>query len=472
MTQDTSLKGARPGQIMALLFTGVFMGALDISIIGPVLHPIQKSIEITVKDLGWVYSIYVLFNLIGISFFARLSDIYGRRHIYMINIALFGIGSLLVAFSHDYGILLLGRAVQGFGASGIFPVASAVIGDVFPTEKRGRMLGLIGAVWGIAFLVGPPLAGLMLYFFEWHVLFLINIPIALVVLYYSNRMLPSVKIDKPSSLDPKGIIILGLLLGCFTYGMNNLQSKSLSEGFQSPEVWPFFLASILLTIFLINLEKHSPKPLINIKLFKSRQIRIVVVIGFLVGLLQSCFVFIPHMAGDAFHTTPAKASFMLVPFVVAMAIGSPLFGRMLDKTGSKLVILIGLVLMIISTILLSLYTSQFAIFITAGVFFGLGLSILSGSSLRYIMLNEVDIHQRALTQGLLTIFVSMGQITGGAVVSGMVARYVIMLDGYQSVFVSMSVLIGGVLFYSFWLRNKKEEKDFIKKHTANASKSM
>lgn len=471
MTQNKLIKGTRPGQILALLFAGVFMGALDISIIGPVLHPIQHTIEISVKNLGWVYSIYVLFNLIGISFFARLSDIYGRRHIYMINIALFGMGSIIVAYSHTFEILLLGRAIQGFGASGIFPVASAVIGDVFPAEKRGRMLGMIGAVWGIAFLVGPPLAGLILTFFEWHVLFLINIPIAVVLLYFSNKMLPSVRIDNPSALDPKGIIILGLLLGCFTFGMNNLQSQSLSAGIQSLSVWPFFLSSVLLTALLINLEKHSPKPLINIKLFKSRQIRLVSIIAFTAGLLQSCFVFIPHMASEAFNVTAAKASFMLLPFVVAMAIGSPLFGRMLDKTGSKVVILIGLVLMVVSTTLLSLYASQFNIFIIAGVFYGLGLSILSGSSLRYIMLNEVDVGQRALTQGLLTIFISMGQITGGAIISGMIARYIILIDGYQSVFVTMSVIIGGVLLFSIRLRNKKDEKEFIKQQTVVSKSS-
>jgi acetyl-CoA carboxylase carboxyltransferase component len=82
------------------------------------------------------------------------------------------------------------------------------------------------------------------------------------------------------------------------------------------------------------------------------------------------------------------------------------------------------------------------------------------------MLNEVDIHQRALTQGLLTIFVSMGQITGGAVVSGMVAKYVVMLEGYQAVFISISVLIAAVLLISFRLRNKKDEKEFIKSHIA------
>jgi MFS family permease len=117
--------------------------------------------------------------------------------------------------------------------------------------------------------------------------------------------------------------------------------------------------------------------------------------------------------------------------------------------------------------MLSRYPADFALFITAGVFFGLGLSVLSGSSLRYIMLNEVDIHQRALTQGLLTIFVSIGQITGGAVVSGMVAKYVVMLDGYKSVFISITVLTIGVLLISFRLRNKKDEKEFIKQHHAS-----
>ena len=146
-------------QILIILFIGVLMGALDISIVGPAIPSIEKTIMISQKNLSWIFSIYVLFNLVGISLMAKLSDFFGRRWIYLISVAIFGIGSLVVASAHDFTFLLIGRGIQGFGSSGIFPVAAAVIGDIFPVEKRGRAVGLIGAVFGIAFMMGPFIAG-------------------------------------------------------------------------------------------------------------------------------------------------------------------------------------------------------------------------------------------------------------------------------------------------------------------------
>ena len=127
----------RNGKILALLFTGVLMGALDISIVGPAIPAIEQTIRVDHKLLSWIFSIYVLFNLVGVSFLAKLSDLYGRRNIYMLSVAIFAFGSAIVALSDSITLLLVGRAVQGFGASGIFPVASAVIGDIYPPEKRG-----------------------------------------------------------------------------------------------------------------------------------------------------------------------------------------------------------------------------------------------------------------------------------------------------------------------------------------------
>ena len=126
-------------KILALLFVGVLMGALDISIVGPAIPSIEKTIDVAAKDIGWIFSIYVLFNLVGISLFAKLSDLYGRRSIYMLSLALFAIGSLVVALADDFQILLIGRSIQGFGSSGIFPVASAVIGDIFPPGKTRQV---------------------------------------------------------------------------------------------------------------------------------------------------------------------------------------------------------------------------------------------------------------------------------------------------------------------------------------------
>ena len=212
------------------------MGALDISIVGPAIPAIEKSINVDKQLMSWIFSIYVLANLVGISLMAKLSDLYGRRKIYIISLSIFAIGSLIVALSHNFNLLLVGRVVQGFGASGIFPVASAVVGDIFPPEKRGRALGLIGAVFGLAFIMGPVIAGLVLKFFVWNDLFFINLPIAALLIYFSNKLLPSIPIAKESEIDWKGIGILGLLLSTFAYGINRINADSFIDSILSYKV--------------------------------------------------------------------------------------------------------------------------------------------------------------------------------------------------------------------------------------------
>jgi len=198
--------------IILILFLGVLMGALDISIVGPAIPSIAQTIKMDSKALVWIFSIYVLFNLSGISLMAKLSDRFGRRRIYVISILIFAVGSIIVAFAGNYTFLLVGRAIQGFGSSGIFPVASAVIGDIYPPEKRGRALGLIGSVFGIAFMVGPITAGLMLKYLSWNYLFLINLPIASFVIWRSLKILPTRKNRALNAIDWKGIILLSSFL--------------------------------------------------------------------------------------------------------------------------------------------------------------------------------------------------------------------------------------------------------------------
>src|SRR5262245_30046153 len=122
-------------KLLAVLFAGVLMAALDIAIVGPALPAIRDSFDVDDRAVAWIFTVYVLFNLIGTPLMAKLSDLLGRRSIYVLDVLLFALGSLLVALSPSLAVLLAGRAVQGIGAGGIFPVASAVIGDTFPPEK-------------------------------------------------------------------------------------------------------------------------------------------------------------------------------------------------------------------------------------------------------------------------------------------------------------------------------------------------
>jgi MFS family permease len=443
--------------IIPLLFVGVLMGALDISIVGPAIPSIEKYLQINSQFSGWIFSIYVLFNLVGISLFARLSDIHGRRKIYVISIIIFALGSILVSVTDSYDMLLLGRAIQGFGASGIFPVASAVIGDIYPFEKRGQLLGLLGAVFGIAFMIGPFIAGILLHYFSWNVLFIINIPISAVLVFYSLKILPNNKIGDVSKIDWKGIIFLGIALAGFTYGINSLKFENFGNT-QTELAFGALLISFISIVLLFLSERKTANPIIKFEFFKNRTIIITGIIAIASGLIQACFVFIPKYSVQTFSVSSSTASFMLIPFVLATAIGSPVFGKLIDKHGVKIILLIGLVLNIIGFSLLTLSYNSIAMYYVSGVFVGMGLSILAGSSLRYIMLNASKPEDRAVTQGMLTIFTSSGQLIGAAIF-GLILGIVSTDNSFKYIFLTSVLSLIITLILAFRLKfDKKVEQ--------------
>ncbi len=447
--------------IIPVLFVGVLMGALDISIVGPAIPTIESTITVVHKSVGWVFSIYILFNLVGISLFAKLSDSFGRRNIYILALSVFTIGSLVVALSDNFTLLLTGRAIQGFGASGIFPVASAVIGDLYPPEKRGRILGMIGAVFGVAFLIGPVLAGTILHYFTWNTLFLINLPIGLLLIYFSSKVLPNKPDSNEQKLDWSGIIFLAIGLGGFTWAISQIDGNNVLKSLSSWHIWPFLILSIMAFVGLLIAEPRAQNPVVRTSLFYNRQIRLVAIIAIVVGLVQASFVFIPDFAVDQFSVEPSQASFMLIPLVFATAIGSPIFGRLIDKFGSKPIILLGLGLTAAGFLLLQLSAGGRLYFYSGGVLIGLGLSVLAGSSLRYIMLNEVGPKDRAVTQGMLTIFISLGQLTGAAII-GVIVASKSGSQGYLSIFLYQAILLALIVIPSFRLKSKRQEEETSK----------
>ncbi len=227
-------------KVLWILFFGVLMAALDIAIVGPALPAIQTAFQVDARALSWVFNIYVLMNLIGTPLMAKLSDRYGRRAIYVLDIALFAAGSALVMLAPSFTFVIIGRAVQGLGAGGIFPVAAAVIGDTFPPEKRGSALGLIGAVFGLAFIVGPVVGGLLL-LLSWHWIFAVNIPIAFLIMWLAWRTLPSTTQQVNTAFDWVGMAVLTVILGALAFGLNQIDAANLAGSVTSWLVWPFLL---------------------------------------------------------------------------------------------------------------------------------------------------------------------------------------------------------------------------------------
>lgn len=429
-------------QLLAVLFVGVLMGALDIAIVGPALPAMQAQFGLDSRDVSWIFSVYVLANLIGTPLMAKLSDFFGRRAIYSLDVSLFAIGSLVVASSQGLGlfwVLLLGRAIQGFGAGGIFPVASAVIGDTFPPEKRGGALGLIGAVFGMAFLIGPIIGGVLLGF-GWQWLFLINLPIAAVVIGLAWRLLPHTRVAGVGGFDWAGMLTLALALGSLAYGLNEIDTTRFWTSLTSVDVLPWLALSVLAWAALIVIEQRADHPVFPTHLFGRRQLALGYTLTAGAGLGEASLVFIPSLAVVALGVHAAEASYLLLPVVLAMAVGSPLAGRLLDRLGSRTVILTGISVMSLGMLLLSQASESLPAFIGAGVLIGLGMSALLGAPIRYVTLNETTPQERSSAQGLVAVFTSLGQLVGSAVVGAVAASAAGTTAGYDAAFGLIGVL--------------------------------
>lgn len=451
-------------RLLLVLFLGVLMGALDIAIVGPALPAIQAGFGVDDRALTWVFTIYVLANLVGTPLMAKLSDRAGRRSIYVMDVALFAAGSLIVAASPTFGVLLLGRAIQGLGAGGIFPVASAVIGDTFPVEKRGSALGLIGAVFGIAFLVGPILGGVILLALNWHWLFLINLPIAAVLIVAALRLLPTTRPQQPRPFDWAGMIVLTVLLTAMTYGMNQLDTADIRASLATPQVWGFLLLTVALVPVFVLVERRAVDPVLHLSLFTRRQTALVNLFAGLAGFAEAALVFVPALLVAAFAVSNSTASFMLLPVVLVMAVGSPLAGRTLDRTGSRTVVMIGTSVLAVGMLMVGLLSLSIVLFYAAGVLVGLGLSWLLGAPLRYIMLNEAPRSQRAASQAALALSTRVGQLAGGALVGAVAASMGGGVPGYQSAF----AIIGGVTLafaaLALALKSRSEEMATVQRN--------
>jgi EmrB/QacA subfamily drug resistance transporter len=443
-------------KILLLLFVGVLMAALDIAVVGPALPAIRQSFGIDERAAAWLFTIYVLTNLVGTPLMAKLSDRFGRRALYVTDTALFGAGSLIVALAPTYAVLLVGRAVQGFGAGGIFPVAAAVIGDTFPPERRGGALGLIGAVFGLAFLVGPMLGGVLLRF-GWPWLFVVNLPIALGVILGSLRLLSGDRPAVEGKFDWAGMTLLGVALTALAYGVSRIDARHFAASVLSVGVWPFLLFAVVLVPMFVVAERHAVDPVLRLSLFRSSQVGITAGLAVGAGLGEAASVFVPAFLVSAFGVPASTASFMLLPVVVALAVGAPVWGRLLDRVGSRVVVFLSTALIAAGMIVFATLATALPGYYAGAVLGGLGLAGLLGSSLRYLMLNATPAADRASAQASLTIFMSVGQLLGGAAVGAIVASAGGGVPGFDRAFWTIGIVALALALVALGLKGRGQE---------------
>jgi MFS family permease len=394
-------------RLVQVLFVGVFMAALDSAIVGPVLPALRAAFGIDNRTAGLLSTVFALSSMCSTALMAYFSDRHGRRPVYLVSVALFAIGSLCIAAAPSFDVLLLSRAIQGIGAGGIAPVASAVVGDVFTAERRGRVLGLIGATHGMAFVLGPPLASAITSTLGWRWLFLVNIPVALVVLVLGARSLPGRRnAAAPAPVDAAGIALTVLFLLCLVMGISRLP-----DSVTGMLMWPWFLAaSAVLLAALVAIEKRQPHALVPITLFENRQLALVYALTLGVGFSMGGIVFLTTIATLAYGVSVERAGLALLPLVLCSMVGSMAAGRLLNRLGARSMVIFGFGLLALGYLQSAVPETGFTAFVVASVLVGMGLGVVVSGALRSIAIDEAPAALRGAAQGLIHRFNAVGTL--------------------------------------------------------------
>lgn len=396
-------------RILTVLFIGVFMAALDAAVIAPAVPALRAAFGVDNSQIGMVTIVFSLFTMSSGPLMAAMSDRYGRRPVYLLCVAGFALGSLVIALAPAFWAVLVGRAIQGFSAGGVSPTASAVVGDTFPQSERGKALGLIGATFGMAFLLGPLVASLILVALAWQWIFLINLPVAALILWLGARDLPrTTPTGPPAPLDWAGVILVALILTCLVLGINRVLDNALGL-----TLWPLLLAAAALGLpALIRIERRAARPVVPLALFATRQLALTYLLCVGAGFGMGSVIFIASVAVAGVGVPAEQAGLLLIPMVLASTAGSVVFGRLLNTLGSRLVMAVGFAALAGGSALLAFTGAGpgLWVFLPASMLVGLGVGIVVGGTLRAIVLNEARPEERGAAQGLVNVGINVGNL--------------------------------------------------------------
>ena len=332
-------------EVLFAVMLGLFLGALDQTIVGPALPTIVT--QLSGNDYYvWAVTIYLLTSTITVPFWGKGSDIYGRKPVFMLGITIFLIGSALSGLSQNMAMLIIFRGIQGVGAGALFPVALAIIGDLFTPAERGKYQGLFGAVFGVAFVAGPLIGGFLTENLSWHWIFYVNIPIGIIALIVIQRLLPTVR--TPSASRNFDILGGGIFTVAITLLLIGLTNKGLPDAtgalndWTDPSVGGLIIAGLIGCLLFIAAEARAKEPIVPLHLWRSRTYSASMVSTFFAAFaFFGAIVFLPRWFQVVQSFTPTNSGFAALPLVIGLIGSSIASGLIVARTGRYKWLLVG-----------------------------------------------------------------------------------------------------------------------------------
>ncbi|WP_110929693.1 MDR family MFS transporter [Bacillus massiliglaciei] len=413
MNQQKPLK--RP-LILASVMLAMFMNAIEGTIVATAMPAI-------VSDLGgfslysWIFSGYLLMNAVTVLIYGKLSDLLGRKPVFIFGVTVFLIGSLLCGLADSMHELIIYRFIQGFGAGAVAPVATTIIGDIYEKHERAKVQGYLSSVWGISAVMGPALGGLIVETLTWKLVFWVNIPLGILSLLGIGFFLHEHLERKSRQIDYMGAV---LLTGAISVLMYILVEGGVKWPWNSEEVYAFVLAAAVLFILFVFQERRVSEPVMPFSIWKQRPILIANLVSLTTGILMiGLSSFLPTYVQGVMERSPTVAGFTLTAMSIGWPIASTVASKLMFKIGFKATSVTGGFFLVAGSIVLAgLRPEAGPLTAAAGSFLiGIGMGLTSTSFIVLIQ-STVTWEQRGIATASNMFMRNLGNTVGAALLGG------------------------------------------------------
>jgi EmrB/QacA subfamily drug resistance transporter len=361
--------------VLTVVAIGVFMATLDSSIVNISLPAIASYFGTPLNGaVSWVIIAYLVATAAILLTAGRLSDMIGRKAVWLSGLVLFTCSSALCGIAPSLVFLITARAIQGLGGALLMAVSPAILTSAFPSNERGRALGLNAVIVALGVSVGPTLGGFITAYFSWRWIFYVNVPFGIVGTILTLRVLTERLHRNPGRFDPLGAILLAIGLAGLTAGLSFGQEL----GWSSPLIIALLIVGVLALIMLPFVEQRVANPIIVLSLFRRRvfvSANLSLILSFL-ALFAVSFM-MPFYFEQLRNFPTQVAGLLLTPLPITLAIVAPFSGSLADRIGSRWLAATGLAISCIGLVFVSQLNAQSSIFdiVWRLVFIGLGQAL-------------------------------------------------------------------------------------------------